>query len=337
MKKLLYIVALSLVAEGCINKVPVDFGEVEPQLVLNAQLNAEKSAQVIYLSKSTLVSLDPLYGADVTVYVDGKPFATAVEEELTDMSDVAAPYSFQGEFPAGSQVKVAVKKDSWDAWAQADVLPRPVIDAVDTLRTIERDMDYSYEVFQVKISFKDLPDVSYYRVGVRIESVVTQVDAAGETLEIPVVFELPMKGYNDPVLGGATAGLSFFDIEKPFLVFSDEMFRDQDYTLRLSVDSEQLYPYYYSWEEGFEPVYSYVSSTLIPWMESVTREEFDYINAVNNMEYFGYTSQIIVEPTTLPTNVNGGLGFMAVRNRTEAAPIELPVGSYEYYMDTDSY
>ena len=331
MKKLPYILALLLAATGCINKVPIEFGEVTPQLVLNAQLLAKEDVQAIYLSESTLTTIKPLSGAEVTVLVDGKPFAAAVEADEEEQDNhYAAAYCFQGGFPAGSQVKVTAKKGSWDAWAQTEVLPLPVISAVDTLRTMERDIDYSYEVFQVKITFRDLAGDSYYRVGVRADHLITQVDAAGETNEIPVTYEFPMSGSKDPVLGGATAGMSIFDLDKTYLAFSDEMFRDQEYTLRLTINSEQLFPYYYMWDGNFSPEYAVVSTTMVPWLESISREEFDYLSALNNLENFGYTGQVIVEPTTLPTNINGGLGFFAVRNRTEAAPVEMPPRRIDY-------
>lgn len=333
MKKLVYLIALSFIAAGCINKVNIDFGEVTPQLVMNAQMLAQENQQVIYLSESNQATIKPLQGAHVTVMVDGKPFATAVQGE--DEDRIATPYYFQGTFPEGSQVKISAQKGSWDAWAQADVATRPVISAVDTLRSIERDLDYSYEVFQVKITFKDLPGDSYYRVGVTGNYHITMWDVAGNMHEIPATYEMPMSGSKDPVLGGAVAGMSIFDLDKTYLAFSDEMFRDQEYTLRLTIDSEQLYPYYYALSADFTPRYAIVTSQLVPWLESISREEFNYLNALNNLENFGYTSQVIVEPTTLPTNVNGGLGFVAVRSRTEAAPIEMPLGEVDYYFDPD--
>lgn len=335
MKKQLSIIALLLAATGCINKVPIDFGEVTPQLVLNAQLMAEEDEQAIYLSESTLATIKPLQGAEVTVLVDGKPYATAVEaDEVEQNNRYASAYRFQGGFPAGSQVKVTAKKGSWDAWAQAEVIPRPVISAVDTLRSMERDIDYSYEVFQVKITFKDLPGNSYYRAGVRANHLITQVGFNGEISEIPVTSELAMSGSKDPVLGGATAGMSIFNLDKTYLAFSDEMFRDQEYTLRLTINSDRLYPFYYVMAD-FAPSYFLISTSLVPWLESISREEFDYLNALNNLENFGYTAQVIVEPTTLPTNINGGLGFFAVRNRTEAASVALPPVRIDYYYGTE--
>lgn len=330
MKKI-YITALSLLAVGCINKVPVDFGDDTPQLVLNAQLMADEDTQAIYLSESQVATIKPLRGADVTILVDGKPFAKAEEAEDEDRNLYnAAAYYFKGGFPEGSQVKVSAKKGSWDAWAQADVVQPPVISAVDTLRSIEREIDYSYEVFQVKITLQDPPGDNYYRAGVRAFHLVTMVDAEGKTMEVPVVYEFHMNGNQDPVLGGTTAGLSMFDLGKTYLAFSDEMFSGQEYTLRLTINSEQLYPYYYSWDAEFQPVYAIISTTIVPWLESLSREEFDYLNALNNLESFGYTSQMIVEPTTLPSNVNGGLGFFSVRNRTDAAPMALRPKRLDY-------
>lgn len=342
MKKLLYMVSLMLGAGACMNKVPVDFGEVEPKLVMNAQLESQEGEQLIYLSESSQVSLKPVHGAEVTVYVDGKPLATAREVETEDISDKsmnAAAYSFQGGFPVGSQVKVSAKKGSWEAWAQADVLPPPSISAVDTLRTLEQEMagefEYTEEVFHVKISFKDLPGDNYYQVGVMAYKQVTLVDAQGETREKIYYENLPMSGGNDPVLGGAAAGMSIFDLGKTYLVFSDEMFRDQEYTLRLSVPAELLSSAPLSWDQEFIPAYFLTTTTLVPWLECISREEYDYMNALNNLENFGYTSQVIVEPTTIPSNVNGGLGFLAVRSRTQAASMELPVVRTDLYFDPD--
>lgn len=337
MKKMLYILALSLSAAGCINKVPVDFGEVTPQLVLNAQMEAGTGAQIVYLSESMLSSVKPLRGAEVTLLVDGKPLAQAVEVQDDGLTrSIATAYTFQGGFPAGSQVKVTAKKDGWDAWAQAEVLPAPAISAVDTLRSMERELDYTYEVFQVRITFRDTPGDNYYCAGVRAQFLLTQVNAEGKTRSIPFVMELPMSGSKDPVLGGATAGMSIFSMDKTYLTFSDEMFGGREYTLRLSIDLEQLYPFYYTVEDRFNPVYSELSTTLLPWLESVSREEFDYLNALNNLENFGYTAQVIVEPTTLPTNVNGGLGFFAVRSRTEWTPVTLPSRKMEYDFPVSS-
>ena len=335
MKRIPSLAALALATASCINTVPLDFGEPTPQLVMNAQLEAGEGDQLVFLSESSLTTLAPLQGADVTILVDGKPFATAGEVPAGEAEyTLATGYRFQGGFPAGSQVKVSARKDGREAWAQADVMPPPILLTVDTLRTMEREFDEAYEVFQVKITLKDLPGSSYYRTGVQMSGALTLVDAAGQTREQTHVRELAMRSSNDPVLGGAATGMSLFNLDKTYLVFSDELFRDQEYTLRLSIDSRMLYAYDYRWEEDFFPVRVVSQVTLLPWLESISRDEFNYLNALNNLENFGYTAEVIVEPTTLPTNVNGGLGMVAVRNRALGNPIPLSPEAIDlYYYD----
>ena len=45
---------------------------------------------------------------------------------------------------------------------------------------------------------------------------------------------------------------------------------------------------------------------------------------------------MIVEPTTIPSNVYGGLGFVSVRNRSEAKPIKGTQKRYDYYYTDDN-
>lgn len=326
MKKLMYLMLLPLALVACENIIPVDFGEVETKLVLNAQLKAADGEQVVYLSESSLTMLGPVHGADVTVQVDGQAPVKAVESDDLELDRrYAGAYCFQGGFPAGSKVTVRASLGSLEVSASSDVMPKPTIIQVDTLRTAVQDFSYSYVSFQWKITMKDQPGDNFYRVGVLAESNIRLVDAQGQTVDVPSVYELRVSGANDPVLGGSSSmGTSLFDLEPTYLVFTDEMFRDGEYTLHLSLPADNLQPFYYAYDEKFQPVYSITQTTLIPWLESITQEEYFYLAALNNLENFGYEAQMIVEPTTLPANVEGGLGFVSVLNRTEAAPLQLP-------------
>lgn len=339
MRKLLYLAALLLLA-ACENVIEVDFGEVEPQMVLNAQLLSSEGPQAVFLSESTQKTIKPLKGADVTVEAGGKTYKAQEDPEWegNGESSSAALYWFEGGFPAGSEVKVTASKGSYKAWGQATVTQAPAILAVDTLRTTERDMDYTWEAFQVRIRFKDLPGTTYYQVGVHCVEQVALVDEAGEVSLTPENrMELSMSGSNDPVLSGNATGLSIFSVEPTYLVFTDDLFQDQEITLHLSVPMSRLTSYYYYWASDFEPVYGVCSISLIPWLSTITKEEFQYLTALNNLENFGYEAQIIVEPTTIPSNVNGGLGMVAVQARTEAAAIELPPQVFTFFNDEEYY
>ena len=334
MKKLLYIMAVSLAAGACINKVPVDFGNPEPQLVLNAQLLSQDEDQIIYLSESSLSDSKPLTGAEVTVEVDGKEPVKAEAIPLEESDRYAAGYSFRcGPIPAGSQVKVTARVGGREAWASSEVTEAVAISSVDTVRVMVQSFDEPQEAFQFRVTFQDLPGNNYYHVGVHAEFLIHQVDEQGRTMDVPAQYELPVDGSADPVLGGNSTMVSIFDLAPTYLVFTDDLFRDKSCTLRLSIPPESLYPYYYFWAEDFVPRYAIITARFIPWLETITREEYNYLSALNNLENFGYEGQVIVEPTTLPTNVQGGLGFVTVRNRTEAAPIDGGQQRLEYYYD----
>jgi len=318
-KKILYILALLLTATACENVIDVDFGQSEPQLVLNAQLLSDSRAQQVYVSESSRALLQPVLDAQVSVEVDGKTVvATLLPEE--EQNEYAGVYGFSCPIPVGSQVKVTARRDSREAWAQSEVLPGAVITAVDTLRVTEQNLDSTEENFQFKISFQDLPGRSYYRIGVRADFTIRMFNSSGESMDVFSTYEFPVSGASDPILSGSTVSISILDLEPTYLVFSDEMFRDQLCTIRLTIPEQQLYPFYYYWED-FYPSYAIVMASYVPWLETLPAEEFHYLSALNNLENFGYDAQLIVEPTTLPCNVLGGLGFVGVRNRVDGPAI----------------
>lgn len=330
-KKILTILVFLLAATACENIIDVEFGDSEPQLVLNAQLLSDSRAQQVYVSESSRTLLQPVLDARVTVEVDGKAVTAELLPEQQD--DHAGVYGFACPIPAGSQVKVTARRDSREATASSEVMPGARITSVDTLRVTEQNLDSTEELFQFKISFQDLPGQSYYRIGVRADFTIRMVDDAGQTLDVFSSYEFPVSGANDPILGGSTMSISILDLEPTYLVFSDEMFRDQSCTVRVTVPVQQLYPFYYSWDGTFYPRYAIIMASYVPWLETLTAEGFYYLGALNNLENFGYDAQLIVEPTTLPCNVQGGLGFVGVRNRVDGPAIQ----PKEKYIDYTYY
>lgn len=337
MKKIIPLLWFLLVIAACENTIPVEFGDTDPVIVLNAQLLSRNAEQLIYLSESSRTRLEPLPDAEVTVEVDGKEPILAEGIPVDRQQDYyAACYHFPADIPAGAQVKISARKGTMEAWAVCEATQPAVISSVDTLRLAEQNFDSTYEAFVFKVTFRDLPGTTYYRIGVRTEFNVHQVDAEGRTMDLPVMYELPVDGSNDPILGGTAMTVSIFDLQPTYLVFTDEQFQDQECTLRLSIPADQLYPYYYAWEEGFEPYYAIITATYIPWLETISMEEYHYLSALNNLDNFGYEAQMIVEPTTIPSNVYGGLGFVSVRNRSEAKPIKGTQKRYDYYYTDDN-
>ena len=331
-KKILFLIGFILTATACENTIPVDLSDIEPQLVLNAQFNAKDREHRVYVSETSRVIIRAVRDAEVTVEVDGKLMkAELLPEEQQEY--YAGVYAFESPLSAGSPVKVCAKRDTREARAESVVTQPALISKVDTLRFMQQNFDSAEELFQFKVSFQDLPGASFYRIGVRFDFVVHMVDAEGRTKDVPSSYELPVSGASDPILGGGVVSISIFDLEPTYLAFTDDMFRDQTGTVRLSLPVSQLYPFYYSWEDGFNPQYATITSQYVPWLETLTLEGYHYMCAINNLENFGYEAQVLVEPTSLPCNVDGGLGFVTVGNRQDGPAIQGP----EQYIDYRLY
>ena len=52
-------------------------------------------------------------------------------------------------------------------------------------------------------------------------------------------------------------------------------------------------------------------------LRSLDFAQYHYLKALNNLETFGTEMNFLVEPTTLPCNVEGGLGFVGIETITE--------------------
>lgn len=327
----LYTVGLILLS-SCVNTIPVEFGSVEPVPVMNAQFNAYAGEQDVYLSQSKVASASPVQGAKVTVYVDG--------EKLADVPDIsgeddrfAGHYRFVGGFKEGQHVRLTASKDDWTLSAECDVPGTPVIEAFDTCRIKVQSFLGSSEMFQFRITVRDIPGRTWYRVGVRRAENYCFTDAEGNQLILPAVNDLWLDQSSDPMLGSTNNVTSFFTTSDTYLVFSDEMFADGSCTLRLNTYTswmDEPFPYVNYGE--FEPVHVSANPDVFPWLETITFEEYCYIKALNNLENFGYQGQVIVEPTTIPSNVNGGIGFFAVANAVEALKLAKKCKPYEMDM-----
>lgn len=332
----LYAIGLFLLS-SCVNTIPVEFGSVDPVPVMNAQFDAYAGDQDVYLSQSKVGSASPVLGAKVSVYVDGEKLADA--SDISDEDDrFAGHYRFVGGFKEGQRVRLTASKDDWNLSAECEVPGAPVIEAFDTCRIQVQSIMGSTEMFQFRITIRDIPGRTWYRVGVRRAENYCFTDAEGQKLILPAISELFLDTSSDPMLGSSGNVMSFFLTNDTYIVFSDEMFADGSCTLRLNADSYWMdEPYPYVDYGDFQPVHVSASPDVFPWVETLSFEEFCYIKAINNLENFGYQGQVIVEPTTIPSNVTGGIGFFSVTNSAEGLKLAKKCRPYEmdmiYYED----
>jgi hypothetical protein len=58
-------------------------------------------------------------------------------------------------------------------------------------------------------------------------------------------------------------------------------------------------------------------------LRSLDFSQYRYLKALENLDTFGTEMSFLVEPTTLPSNVEGGLGFVGLETVTEVPFYEI--------------
>ena len=107
-------------------------------------------------------------------------------------------------------------------------------------------------------------------------------------------------------------------------VFSDRLFPDSGRTVRTHVMKVGYQYAYFVFRDPDTGAMLYASSVdmvgeTVFRLMTIDRIEFNYLKAINNFQAYGYDSSFIIEPTSLPTNVSGGIGVVSVASVSEMA------------------
>ena len=96
--------------------------------------------------------------------------------------------------------------------------------------------------------------------------------------------------------------------------FSDKEFRDAEATVRPSFDWYNFYLQTGGWNGVYiEPgAVGELHTVFRLHLRTISRDYYNYLRAINNMETYGYDVIPIIEPTMLPSNVTGGMGLVSV-------------------------
>jgi len=338
MRKTLPLCLLLSFAVSCYEEVVIPVGEGEPVLVMNAQMNNLEEEHQVLLSVSHLGKVEPLRGAEVEVYVNGAFVAEAAE--ISDpYAYSASRYAFKADFHPGDEILLSARKDAFSASSTAVVPAAAPISSVDTSSVQMAFMNDLWEYVQLKARFKDLPGSSWYGVDCVTVDSCDYLDENG--VPIPglsvygIVEHANLETGFDPVISegaGKTAGgdlTSLFAVQNSYHCFSDDPIAGQECTLRVLVEPYYYYlsEYYYEVvstremsEEEWHLLYSYprhVRRECRFRLRSMDFSQYRYLKALSNLETFGGEISFLVEPTTLPSNVEGGLGFVGVETVTE--------------------
>ena len=339
MKKIIPILMLSFLAAGCYEEILIPTEDKDPILVMNAQMNNLEETHIVNLSVSLLSKVEPLPGATVKIYVNDAFVAEAVERVDEDPWNRTA-YLFNAEFHPGDKVRVEARKDAFNATSTVVVPPEVPISSIDTSSVRMTYMDYTTDYVQLKVRFKDLPGDSWYGVDHLYSDLWEYLDEEGNTSPEFTATSNSLGGLEtgfDPVISegsGKTTGSdlgALLSAENYYNCFSDDPIADQECTLRVMVYqwgfylTEQRYGLYVpEWMNNNPDAWSILMSmpvrihrTCSFRLRSLDFSQYHYLKALNNLEAFGTEVNFLVEPTTLPSNVEGGLGFVGIETITE--------------------
>ena len=339
MRKMIPILMLSFLAAGCYEEILIPTEDKDPVLVMNAQMDNLEETHVVNLSTSLLSKVEPFPGATVKVYVNGTFVAQAVEMVEEDPWN-RTKYAFEAEFHPGDEVRIEAVKGAFNASATAVVPPTVAVESLDTSSVRMTYMDDTSDYVQLKVRFKDLPGNSWYGVDHRINDIWEYLDEEGNTspeYTAETSYRGGLETGFDPVISegtGKTSGndlAALLNVENYYNCFVDTPIADQECTLRVLVDHWNFYlpqdRYGFlvpEWMEDDPRAWSTllampvrIHRTCHFRLRSLDFSQYHYLKALNNLETFGTEVNFLVEPTTLPSNVEGGLGFVGIETVTE--------------------
>ena len=356
--------AALLFAASCTETEYIDVDNVDPVLVMNAQINTSNTSHLVMLSTSTLSQLLEVNGAKVNISVNGGTPITATEDNSEEEEygyglNNGTKYRFDCVFAPGDNVKIDVINGSNPSVDASVTVPKePVIKKVEVLHNVPHtssdsmfdwgygyggddyyqfdDNPYPYDSWhQLKITLQDIPgEDSYYRIDVEIETTFQD----GEEIKTEVS-GVDLDTSSEPVLSSATtsSNAGILDLlseeSNPYNAFSDNVLKDKEYTLNLFY--QELYAarsrHYYNYYEDIEwtpvevtdeatgqtytkyepsplPEGATFSSRLRIKLYSISHDQYIYIKALGLTDMAMFFS----EPISIPSNVNGGMGFVTI-------------------------
>lgn len=350
MKRALYMTMAVLAAAACTTTEYLDVDNLDPVLVLNAQMTSQEDVHTIHLSSSSRSKVSPVPDGTVTVSINsGTPVAAAYtppEEGYEEFS--SSRYTFTGKLNPGDMVEVTGTSGSLTAKASVTVPAEPNLLEVEYNHDVKHgtssesifDEYYDYWPYsepnpypgntwhEIKIRFADTPGTDdYYRVRVCLETVLV----TDEGVEMNTGY-IGMDTSSEPVLSTANSsegGLldAIAENSNSYCVFSDALFKDKEYTLKLYFQ-EQSIMYnrnYHNYDDGHydeetglwvdPPLpdgWSHKTNILVR-LYSISHDQYIYLKALD-LDDLG---MLFSEPVSIPTNVEGGMGFVNVDSYKE--------------------
>lgn len=329
---------------SCENEIAYTPKHREPQLIMNALLDAGEAENFVYLSLSGIVSIGHVKQATVSLYINGKHVETPEElpplkplggadkdpeNPLNYLPEIAKrkKYRIRTALHPGDKVRVEANAENGKYRASAEAtIPYPVGPIkVDTCTVeIKQGFNWWKKSRQFKVTLQDRPgEKNYYRLDIRHEITAHGITYAGRDTII-TKREYDINNREDIVLtdGNIKENVNdedgFFGtyIENKYNVFTNSRFANASYTLKVYTE---LYEYFSSMY--IDKLLS-LRRTVTVRLLSITEMEYRYLKALNTIESGNY-EEVLMEPIVLADNIEGGIGFLGVSSEARVT-LKLP-------------
>lgn len=333
---------------ACEHEIPFTPKTTEPQLIMNALLDAGKPENEVFLHLNEGQSIGRLHEATLTLFVNGQiaetPRALTAEEicgSPDDYPEGSIPiyesiryklFRLTTAFRPGDHIRLEATAEGGKYHASAEVtMPQPVEGLhVDTCLAYLREYKRYTPYRQYKITLQDRPgEKNYYRLDIqnhyhiKAKYTIAILDEEGK----PITDE-----YGIPFYEERDTTFKYTDYE--LINREDVILTDGHVTHSDDDDENALFPtiknkynifpdnqftnshatlkVYTALNQEYLPGYSDVRSKLhfiTVRLLSLTEDEYRYLKALNCLEDSDY-DEALMEPICLPSNVTGGLGFV---------------------------
>lgn len=362
-----FIAALS----SCENEIPYTPGQKEPQLILNALLDAGQAENYAYLHLSEGNSIGKVSQGTLSLYVNGQlaesPEAMLPKEIYDDVNAFWDKDAYESALEnidfkkfrlttalhPGDRLRLEATAENGKYRVSSEVtVPQPVEAVqVDTCSAYVREYSGRTLYRQYKITFPDRPDEkNYYRLEIwndlrfRCEWLEYRTDENGDFIKVEdengwhwdtvkrdtvinsrqtgmVTREDVILTDGHPVSSDDKENGMFPTIENKYNIFTDNRFANSSATLKVYTPHyNDLFPF----EGRYHQIYR--THTITVRVLSISEAQYRYLRALNTLEDDEYDEELM-DPISLLTNVEGGLGFVGVCAEAKAVLVlpETPI------------
>lgn len=300
MRKILYLLILSLVWVSCEKEVDIPIEYTEPKLVVNGLFNTDSLwevevsiSQYIYESGSIPLIDD----ASVTI-------TNSAGSSFSLINQGSGLYTSLTEKPATGEVyTLNVSHSDYDNVSSSNQVPADII---------IQSMDWQQQVVvggdvykKINITFQDGPEEDYYMIRLAASYWDLEYNPLTGQLDSALSF-YPMYFFSQsPAVENGSAN----DLQ-PSITFKDELFNGNQYTIDLLVDE-----YYFNGEK--ETVESIQISV------SKISEEFYWYETSYQAYIASRNDKFFTQPVQVYTNIENGLGiFAGYSTKSDTIPVQ---------------